>query len=126
MKLDTTKQGINAIWKKYEAESIRFLLDAGEEGSGSGAVFDHVLFVLSAIGESISRASIIFFLNRLVDDGLATFITRTGKGGHRRVYSLIERTWDDFNATVIDKFLYKLWEIFPANDRTKNFFEGDV
>ena len=124
MKLDTAKNGINAIWKNYEAESIRFLLDRGEEGSGSGAVFDHVLFKLSEIGETISRTSVIFFLNRLVDDGLATFSERTGKGGVHRVYSLIERTWPEFNTTVIDRFLFKLWEIFPANDRIKHVIEG--
>ena len=124
MKLDTAKNGINAIWKNYEAESIRFLLERGEAGSGSGAVFDHVLFKLSEIGETISRASIIFFLNRLVDDGLATFKDRTGKGGHHKVYSLIDKTGLEFNTTVIDRFLFKLWEIFPANDRIKHVIEG--
>ena len=117
MKLDTAKQGINAVWKDYEAEAITFLLERGEEGSGSGNVFSHVLFKLSELGKTISRASIIFFLNRLVDDGLASYTTRTGKGGHHRVYSLIDRTRTAFDASVIDKFLYKLWEIFPESDR---------
>lgn len=117
MKLNTAKDGINAVWKDYEAESIFFLLERGEKGSGSGDVFSHVLFKLSELGKTISRASIIFFLNRLVEDGLASYTTKTGKGGHHRVYSLIDRTRADFDSSVIDKFLYKLWETFPDNER---------
>lgn len=117
MQLHTGKPGHNAVWKDYEDLSISFLLDVGEKGSGSGDVFSHVLFKLSELGKSISRASIIFFLNRLVDDGLASYKTRTGKGGHHRVYSLIDRTRAEFNNSVIDKFLYKLWETYPENER---------
>ena len=117
MKLDTAKTGINRVWKNYEAEAISFLIDRGEEGSGSSDVFAHCLFKLSEIGESISRASVIFFLNRLVEDGLATFVERSGKGGFHRVYSLVERTLKAFNDAVIDKFLYALWETFPDSER---------
>lgn len=119
MKLDTAKNGINAVWKSYEDESIKFLLERGEEGAGSGAVFSHVLFVLNSVGKTISRASVIFFLNRLVDDRLATYTERTGKGGWHRVYSLIDKTAEAFNQSVIDKFIYKLGEIYPDNDRIK-------
>ena len=115
MKLDTAKNGINAVWKDYEAEAITFLLERGEAGSGSGDVFAHCLFKLKELGKSISRASVIFFLNRLVDDDLANFVMRSGKGGFHRVYSLIDRTRADFNNSVIDKFLYKLWETYPDN-----------
>lgn len=117
MKLDTGKNGINAVWKDYENEAINYLLKRGEEGANSSSVFSQVNFKLSEIGQTISRASIIFFLNRLVDDQLATYIERSGKGGYHKVYALIERTRDAFNGTVIDKFLYKLWETFPNNER---------
>ena len=117
MQLHTGKPGHNAVWKDYEELSINFLLDVGEKGSGSGDVFKHVLFKLEQVGESISRASVIFFLNRLVADGLATFVMRTGKGGVHRVYSMIDRTRAEFNNSVIDKFLYKLWETYPENER---------
>ena len=117
MKLDTAKHGINRVWKNYEDETISYLIDRGEEGSGSGDVFSHVLFKLSELGETISRASVIFFLNRLVDDGLATFVERSGKGGYHRVYSLVDRTRKAFNDSVIDKFLYALWETFPHNEK---------
>ena len=117
MQLNTAKQGINAVWKTYEVEAIGYLLEKGKEGSGSSDVFSHVLFKLSALGKSISRASIIFFLTRLVDDGLASYTTRTGKGGYHKVYSLFDLTLEGFNSSVIDKFLYKLWETYPNNAR---------
>jgi len=36
--------------------------------------------------ESISRASIIFFMNRLVDQGVLGYRDSTGKGGHHKIY----------------------------------------
>ncbi len=36
--------------------------------------------------DSISRASIINYLNAMVDEGLFSFTEVTGKGGHRRIY----------------------------------------
>ena len=34
----------------------------------------------------MSRASVIFFLNDMVDDGILRYVSKTGKGGHHRVY----------------------------------------
>lgn len=36
--------------------------------------------------KSISRASVIFFLNRMVDQGVLDYTSATGKGGYHRVY----------------------------------------
>ena len=44
----------------------------------------------------ISRASVIFFLNRMVDQGVLGYRSRTGKGGHHRVY-----------YTLLDEKAYK-------------------
>lgn len=111
MKLDTGKQGLNAIWRLYESASIEELILNDERTSSE--VWTEIRFK----GVDISRASVINFLNRLVEEGLVTFTERTGKGGYHRVYSLIARSWDELNDTVIDKILYKLWEIFPSNDK---------
>ena len=37
-------------------------------------------------GGSISRASVIFAMNRFVDQGVLGFRDGTGKGGHHKVY----------------------------------------
>ena len=36
--------------------------------------------------KGVSRASVIFFLNRMVDQGVLDYRTATGKGGYHRVY----------------------------------------
>ena len=37
-------------------------------------------------GVNISRASVIFFSNDMVDLGVFDYVERTGKGGHHRIY----------------------------------------
>ena len=37
-------------------------------------------------GKSISRASIIIIMNRLVDQGVLGYREGTGKGGHHKIY----------------------------------------
>jgi len=37
-------------------------------------------------GKTISRASIIFFLNRMLDQGVLSWRDATGKGGHHKIY----------------------------------------
>lgn len=111
LKLDTGKEGLSAIWKDYELASLRELIAQGERTSGE------VWKNIRSGGIDISRASVIFFLNRLVDEGLATFRLATGKGGVHRVYSLFAGSLAEFNNSLLDKFLYKLWEIFPENEK---------
>ena len=57
----------------------------GEEGAGSGKAWEHANKELSG-GKSISRASIIGYLNRMVDEGVLGYRDATGKGGHHRIY----------------------------------------
>lgn len=113
IKLNTGKDGLEAIWKQYEIETITELIEHGERTSGQ--VYKGI-----NLRVEISRTSVIFFLNRLVDSGLASFYTRTGKGGHHKVYSLLAESWDKFNDTVIESLLLKLWEIFPTSERIKS------
>ena len=81
----------------------------------SREVWDHV----RKRGIKISRASVINFLDRLNRMNLTSYRDESCKGGSRRVYKVIDRTWDDWNATILDMFLLKLGEIFPDNDRIK-------
>ena len=105
---------MNAIWKDYQFSALGYLIE-NEEGT-SAEILTHVV---KWGGLKISRASVIQFMNRLVDAGLATYREETCKGGSRRVYALKDRSWDDFNTTISDRFLFKLWEIFPDNERIK-------
>ena len=81
------EKGLRKTLKEYEELALRHIWGVGEEGAGSGKTWEHVNEELGP-GMSISRASLIFFLNRLVDQGVLGFRDATGKGGHHRIYVL--------------------------------------
>ncbi len=53
---------------------------------------------------TISRASIINFLNAMVDDGPLAYHEITGKGGHRRIYraAMTEQQYWTWLMEVVD------------------------
>jgi len=57
----------------------------------------------------ISRASVIFYLNFLVADGLAEWDDATGKGGHHKLYR-ISKTWDEVRNHIVIKIIKALGE----------------
>lgn len=100
--------GIERLFRPYEVEVLEYLWDRTLEDpnfrAGSGQVFK---YLIEKHGERyISRASVIFFLNKMVDWPLALeteyhedqakthkvyqslmgFDDATGKGGHHRLY----------------------------------------
>ena len=83
--LDPSKEGLGKILKKYQELALRYLWEVGEKGVNSRLVFYAVNEQLPD-GEKFSRTSFIFFLNRMVDQGVLDFHDATGKGGHQRHY----------------------------------------
>ncbi len=79
------EKGHRKTLREYEELALRHIWDVGEEGANSGRTWEQVNEELGP-GKSISRASIIFFLNRMVDQSVLGFKDATGKGGHHRVY----------------------------------------
>ncbi len=79
MKLDTGKEGLAAVYREYELAALESLFRV-DEGAGSGRVWKWVNEESDwgLTGNTISRASVIFFLNRLVDDGLLDWRDATG------------------------------------------------
>ena len=84
-KFDPSKHGLQKTLKEYEEIGLRYIWNQGEKGAGSGKTWKAVNEALGP-DKSISRASVIFFLNRMVDQGVLDYRTATGKGGHHRVY----------------------------------------
>ena len=94
-KFNHEKEGLRKTLKEYEEVALRFVWSTGEEGVGSGKTWETANERLEP-GKTVSRASVIFFLNRMVDQGVLSYRTATGKGGHHRVY-----------YTVMDEKAYK-------------------
>lgn len=115
VRFDTEEEGFRTVVKDYQESALRYLW--GLDG-GSGSSRDVWVNVnVDLMGKStISRASIINFLNAMVDDGLLKYHEITGKGGHRRIYSAAfdEAGSKRFLAKTI---LSKLLETWPEATR---------
>jgi len=79
---DPAGTGLAKVLRDYQIEALRFVWKEGERGVNSREVWQHA----NKMGK-ISRASIINFLNAMVDEGVLSYKEETGKGGHRRIYS---------------------------------------
>jgi len=84
-KFDPSKSGLRKTLKEYEEIGLRYIWNQGAKGVGSGKTWKAVNEALGP-DKSISRASVIFFLNRMVDQGVLDYRSATGKGGYHRVY----------------------------------------
>lgn len=116
----TFKNGYETVWTEYQEIVMRYIWDVGDEGAGSGKSWENTNLVLKERGRSISRASIIFFLNHMVDQGVLKFRDATGKGGHYRIYvPAFDET--GFREYLAAKIISKLMLEFP--DETKTVLE---
>ncbi len=84
-KFDHSKHGLRKTLKEYEEAGLRYIWNQGEKGVSSGKTWKAVNEALGP-DKSISRASVIFFLNRMVDQGVLDYRSATSKGGYHRVY----------------------------------------
>ena len=65
-KFDHEKEGLRKTLKEYEETALRYVWSIDKEGVSSGKVW---AITNERLGpdKTISRASVIFFLNRMVD-----------------------------------------------------------
>lgn len=113
---DLSYDGLETVMKEYQILAMKFLWETGEKGAISKKVWLSVNEIMRKRGESISRASIINFLNSMVDKDALTFTERSGKGGYHRVY-FPAFDEDSFKRHIADKVISKLLEIWPEEAR---------
>jgi len=113
---DTSNDGLRTVMKEYEEIAMRILWETDQENMKSQAVWLQVNKILMDEDKSISRASIINFLNYMVEAGVLNYEERTGKGGYHRVYS---PTSDEkgFKRHIAETMISKLLEIWPEEAR---------
>uniref|UniRef100_A0A6M3M1M2 Uncharacterized protein n=1 Tax=viral metagenome TaxID=1070528 RepID=A0A6M3M1M2_9ZZZZ len=108
---DTDEEGFRTVVKDYQEVALRHLWSLDGNGASSRDVWANVNKAL--MGKStISRASIINFLNLMVDEDAVNYIEITGKGGHRRIYSA---KYDEPGTKryLAEKIISKLHETWP-------------
>ena len=114
MEFDTSKDGLLTLFKPYQAallEHIWKLNNPSRTGITSGQAHGFI----QGTGEKElmkSRASVINFLNDMVDEGVLDYEEESGKGGYHRVYyPKIDRK--QFAKHVTKTITDKLKEVFP-------------
>ena len=108
---DPTKTGLRKTLKEYEELALRYIWETGDEGAGSGSAWRTVNERFEE-GKTISRASVIMYLNRMVDDGVLGFRDATGKGGHHRIY-VTKLDESGYKKYVIRTLLESVAKDFP-------------
>jgi len=83
LRLDLSETGLAMFFKPYQIVSLDILWNS-EKKLNSRQVWQ---MANEKLPDTISRASIINFLNASVDYGLLDYAETTGKGGYRRSYS---------------------------------------
>jgi predicted transcriptional regulator len=106
---DTAESGLRAVLKDYQEFALRALW-ANPEGLGSKAVMDRVNAELKP--NTISRASVINFLEDMRGAGVLRGVERTGKGGHRWIYSPAMNE-AEFKQYIARTILESLMRDFP-------------
>jgi len=107
VQIRSREKGLDKTLKKYEKVALRYVWSMSEEGVGSAKTWENTNERLKH-GETLSRASMIFFLNRMVDQRVLSYRTATGKGGHHRVYysMMDEKTYKKhILKTIVDSLM---------------------
>jgi len=108
-KYDTSETGLNAFFKNYQILSLNVLWETG--GSVSKEVWIKVNEKLGM--DSISRASIINFLEDMRSKGAIKGEETTGKGGRYFIYS-ISMTEHEFKTYLAQIVIESLNKNFPV------------
>jgi predicted transcriptional regulator len=117
IEFDTSETGLRAVLKDYQEIALRVIW-ASPEGLGSKAVWDRVNAELKP--STISRASVINFLEAMREMGVLKGVERTGKGGHRWIYSPA-MSEAQFKQHIAKTILESLLRDFP--EETKQVIE---
>jgi len=111
--LDTGKENLEMLFKDWQVEALRYLWTIQPEGANSRAVWENVNHRIQG---TISRASVINYLNHMVDEELLTYTEATGKGGHQKIYR-IRYTEQEFKQHVAGLVISKLLKEYPQETR---------
>ncbi len=116
---DPKAEGLSKVLRDYQEEALRIVWES-EQGVNSRSVWLHVNEAFEG-KKTISRASIINFLNAMVDEGVLNYVERSGKGGYHRVYTP-KLSESGFKKALAELVISSLMRDFPeeTNEVLKN------
>ena len=116
MKFDTSENGLHTLFQPYQAALLEHIWDLNIE-TRTGINSKLAYMFLQQTGDSElrkSRASVIFSLNDMIDDGILEYEEESGKGGYHRVY-YPNMNREEFAEHVKKTITDKLAEVFPSS-----------
>jgi len=110
---DTSKEGLETLFYPWQVKVIEEFLrrrdDDGVEPETSASVHKHLL----GTEYEASRASVINFLEYLVEEEILERDEESCKGGSRGLYTL-RLSRHGFEELIVRRILNKLSKVFPA------------
>jgi len=115
MKFDTSKNGLNTMFRPYQVALLEHIWDLNSETRTGITSSQAYTFLWQTDDRELrkSRASVIFSLNDMVDDGILEYEEESGKGGYHRVY-YPKMNREEFGKHVKKTITDKLKEVFPS------------
>ena len=107
---DPKADGLSKVLRDYQEEALSFAWNHSN-GVVSREVWLHVNEAFEG-KKTISRASIINFLNAMVDEGVLDFEDESGRGGYHRVY-LPRLDEGGFKKAIAESVISSLMRDFP-------------
>jgi predicted transcriptional regulator len=113
LEYDTAHTGFGAVLKDWQLKAMQVVWSS-PNGANSRMVHQKVNQILK--GDTISRASVINFLEAMREKEVLSGEERTGKGGHHWVYypKLDEA---GFKKYIVENMIASLMENFPDTTR---------
>ena len=116
MKFDTSENGLLTLFKPYQAALLEHIWELNGGGVRVGINSGQAHKFLQDHPDKKSRASVIFFLNDMVEEGVLSYEEKTGKGGYHRVY-YPNMNREQFAQYVVETITEKLKEVFPQTTK---------
>jgi len=113
MKLDTDSEGLESLFKPYQAEILKRIWQMNRSRSFKGCNSATMHAYLKEVGRGMSRASVIHALDYMVEQGILNFEEETCKGGSRRIYLPRMRPYE-FQTYIINTVQTHLHDMFDG------------
>jgi predicted transcriptional regulator len=110
MKFDMEQEGLLTLLRPYQAVLMEHIWNLNKN-ERVDIISREAYQFLSGKPEKKSRASVINFLNDMVEEGILGYEEKTGKGGYHRIYyPLMDRA--GFQKYITEKINSKLEKVF--------------
>jgi len=106
MKFDLGRDDLEAVLSPWQVAVMRYVWEVGETDSRRAYEF------MRGTEFAMSRASLINFLKRMVDESFLDYSEETGKGGHKGIWRPHPEALDEraFRQLVAERIRAKLLE----------------